>query len=132
MYSLNLVMIVACEGEEVTIEVEVESPYPLTIIINVTPGVPITLTGITSDTEISVIATELTYYVISSVTSQQPACIEIGDEEQYIDVIPSYNDTVATAFCEGDSIFIGGAWVTAPGSYIDHSSTFFGCDSIIT
>lgn len=124
--------IVVCEGEEANIEVEVQSSLPLTIEITVSPGNPLIYTGVISDIEIPVFVTEFTSYVINSVTATLPACITIGDEEQIVDVIPSYNDTVANEICEGDSLLIGNDWIHNPGIYTENATTFFGCDSIVT
>lgn len=37
-----------------------------------------------------------------------------------------------TAICAGDSLLIGGAFVSLPGQYIDTLSNFLGCDSVLT
>ncbi|MBW8060740.1 MAG: T9SS type A sorting domain-containing protein [Solirubrobacterales bacterium] len=45
-------------------------------------------------------------------------------------VNPTYNVSSSDTICDGDSLFIGGAWQTTPGIYYD-TSTVNGCDSIL-
>lgn len=47
-------------------------------------------------------------------------------------VFPTFatNDTVQ--ICSGDSFFVGGAFQTSPGSYVDTLGTVNGCDSVVT
>ncbi|HSF88024.1 MAG TPA: hypothetical protein VLA46_01340, partial [Saprospiraceae bacterium] len=122
---------VACEGDEVNVSLEVESVYPLTIEIIAFPGDTITLTNVTGDTEIPVILQESTLFVIQSVMSAQPICLEIDDEDQEFEVLPVYIDTIQAGICEGDSLMIApGEFVFQPGDYTVYDNTFFGCDSI--
>ncbi|MDY0215591.1 MAG: ice-binding family protein [Bacteroidales bacterium] len=46
-------------------------------------------------------------------------------------VNPAYLDYVSASICDGDSIFLAGAYRTLPGIYIDPLTNAFGCDSII-
>ncbi len=46
-------------------------------------------------------------------------------------VNPTYQSTVNTAICEGESIYVGGANRTTSGTYYDTLITQLGCDSII-
>lgn len=39
--------------------------------------------------------------------------------------------TIAARLCEGDSLFVGGAWQTQAGQYVDSLQTSTGCDSTI-
>ncbi len=45
---------------------------------------------------------------------------------------PNATQTVADSICPGDSLYIGGAWQTTAGSYIDVFVAGNGCDSILT
>ena len=45
---------------------------------------------------------------------------------------PNVIQTVADSICPGDSLYIGGAWQTTAGSYIDVFVAGNGCDSILT
>jgi hypothetical protein len=44
----------------------------------------------------------------------------------------SITDSISANICQGDSLFLGGAYQTANGSYNDVYSTNSGCDSIVT
>jgi len=47
-------------------------------------------------------------------------------------VDPAYSVQVLAAVCNGDSIFLAGAYQTVLGNYVDIFSTSTGCDSVIT
>lgn len=47
-------------------------------------------------------------------------------------VFPSFTQMNADTICDGDSIFVGGAFQTTAGTYIDNLSSTNGCDSTIT
>jgi gliding motility-associated-like protein len=49
-----------------------------------------------------------------------------------LQVLEPILDTVYTGFCEGDSVFAGGAWQTETGFYTDVYTAASGCDSIVT
>ncbi|MDX2002460.1 MAG: T9SS type A sorting domain-containing protein [Chitinophagales bacterium] len=46
-------------------------------------------------------------------------------------VNPSYNQVATVNLCQGDSVFVGGAWQFSSGVFVDTFSTVNGCDSII-
>ena len=47
-------------------------------------------------------------------------------------LLQTYNETDAVTICEGDSIFLAGAWQFDAGTYIDNFQSIDICDSIIT
>ncbi|MEM9548605.1 MAG: gliding motility-associated C-terminal domain-containing protein [Bacteroidota bacterium] len=47
-------------------------------------------------------------------------------------ILPSYNQVVQDSICQGDSIFLEGAWQFSAGTYIDLFTSTDMCDSIIT
>ncbi len=49
-----------------------------------------------------------------------------------LEILPPDSVAVATALCAGDSVFAGGAWQTAAGSYVDVWTNAQGCDSVVT
>jgi len=54
------------------------------------------------------------------------------NDAQYTVVVPQSYDLNATpSICSGDSIFLGGAFQTAPGSFLDTLQSVHGCDSIV-
>jgi hypothetical protein len=76
-----------------------------------------------SETGGSISRTEL-YYTIPGDTSVRVM------STVYVNASAAVNDTVA--ICAGDSVYAGGAYQTAAGTYIDSMQTFAGCDSVIT
>ncbi|MDX1476588.1 MAG: gliding motility-associated C-terminal domain-containing protein [Saprospiraceae bacterium] len=48
-----------------------------------------------------------------------------------LDVIIAMDTTVTPQICEGDSIFLGGAWQTESGTYVDMLMSQEGCDSLL-
>jgi hypothetical protein len=49
-----------------------------------------------------------------------------------VKVNPVYNQTAQLFICQGDSAYLGGAYQTAAGTYVDNLQTISGCDSNIT
>ena len=47
-------------------------------------------------------------------------------------VNPTFNVIDSAQICSGDSIFLGGAFQTTAGSYVDTLTTVNGCDSVVT
>jgi gliding motility-associated-like protein len=47
-------------------------------------------------------------------------------------VIPTVYNTITASICQGDSIWIAGAWRSTPGNYTDQLMSALGCDSILT
>lgn len=48
-----------------------------------------------------------------------------------VTVPQSYENTISSNICQGDSLFAGGAYQYAPGSYTDTYTSIDGCDSVI-
>lgn len=46
-------------------------------------------------------------------------------------VHPNFNQNVSTSICQGDSLFVGGAFQSSPGLYTDLFESQFGCDSLV-
>lgn len=63
------------------------------------------------------------------VNSSMPAFT--GTETNVNFTIEYYEDSVNSAICYGDSVFIGGAWRVGSGIYTDTLATINGCDSLI-
>lgn len=63
-------------------------------------------------------------------TVSQLGCDSIHTLELVVhpDVATNQNITL----CQGDSLFVGGAWQTQSGTYTDTYATIWGCDSIVT
>jgi gliding motility-associated-like protein len=124
--------ITACDNEPATLIITTDSPFPLDIEIIVTPGSPILLDDVTGTFSFTDLPVEETEYVINNVMPSQPACIEITDPFQGIDVYPSYQHLFDVSICEGDSILLGFYWETEAGVYQNTFNTIEGCDSVVT
>ncbi len=48
-----------------------------------------------------------------------------------ITIYPTYSNSINVEICQGDSIFVGGAYQNVGGTYTDSLQTINGCDSII-
>ena len=60
---------------------------------------------------------------------------QLGCDSTIVITVSLYNTTEedqSFAICEGDSIFLMGAWQFSAGVFMDTFTTSFGCDSIIT
>ncbi|TNE62864.1 MAG: T9SS type B sorting domain-containing protein, partial [Bacteroidetes bacterium] len=55
------------------------------------------------------------------------------DSTVYLDlsVLPTYEIPLSASICAGDSLFVGGAFQTVSGMYIDSLVTVNGCDSVM-
>ncbi len=47
-------------------------------------------------------------------------------------VKPTANNLVLDSICPGDSLYLGGAWQTVSGNYVDVFTASYGCDSVLT
>ncbi len=121
-----------CANEPANLQINTDSPFPLSIEISVDPGNPFSFPNVTGNFQFTDLPTESTNYTITSVTPSQEACITITDPEQFIDVYPSYILSDAVALCDGDSIWLGFYWETEAGEYENTFNTLDGCDSIVT
>jgi len=45
-------------------------------------------------------------------------------------VNPTYNDSITVAICQGDSIFLGGAFQSSAGIFTDNLQSIYSCDSV--
>ena len=121
-----------CDNEQATLVINSDSPFPLTVEISSNPGSPFIFNNVTGTFTFNDLPSEDTEYTITSVTPSQPACIEITDPGQTVDVYPSYIHAFEASICDGDSIWLGFYWETEPGVYENTFETFDGCDSVVT
>lgn len=52
--------------------------------------------------------------------------------ETTLEVVSQITVGLSEAICQGDSLFVGGAWQNSPGDYVDSFVGVGGCDSIVT
>ena len=121
-----------CDNIQLTLTINTDSPFPLTVEISAIPGSPFVFNNVTGTFTFNDLPSEDTEYTITSVTPSQPACIEITDPTQLVDVYPSYVHSFDAGICDGDSIWLGFYWETEAGVYENTFETFDGCDSVVT
>src|SRR5688572_15047386 len=101
-----------CDNEPLDLIINTDSPFPLTVEISATPGAPFVFNNVIGSFSFNDLPTQETEYTITSVTPSQPACIEITDPTQLVDVHPSYVHSFDANICDGDSIWLGFYWET--------------------
>ena len=121
-----------CDNVPLILTINTDSPFPLTVEISATPGSPFIFNDVIGTYTFNDLPTQDTEYTITSVTPSQPACIEITDPTQLVDVYPSYVHSFNAGICDGDSIWLGFYWETEAGVYENTFNTFDGCDSVVT
>ena len=67
-------------------------------------------------------------YIDSALTTE--GCDSVVTLE--LTVNPTYAYTIYDTLCNGDSLYFGGSYYSATGSYIDSALTTEGCDSVVT
>jgi hypothetical protein len=121
-----------CDNEPAQLIINTDSPFPLTIEISTDPGNPFSFSDVTGNYPFTDLPAQSTNYTITSAIPSQEACITVTDAEQFIDVYPSYVQSMDVALCDGDSIWLGYYWETEAGEYENTFNTLDGCDSIVT
>ncbi len=120
-----------CDNQQANMTIITDTPFPLDIEITPDPGSPFTFTDVTSNYTFFDLIGGLTEYTITNVTPSQPACIDITDPTQVIDVYPTYITSVDTSICSGDSIWLGYYWENQAGQYNILFYSVDGCDSTV-
>jgi len=120
-----------CDNEPANLILITDTPFPLIVEITPTPGSPFTLTNVTGNYNFTDMPGGTTEYIISNVIPSQPACIEIQDSIQNIEVYSTYEHFIEETICEGDSIFLGYYWETDAGDYEILFHSIKGCDSTV-
>jgi hypothetical protein len=121
-----------CDNEPAQLIINTDSPFPLTIEISTDPGNPFSFSDVTGNYPFTDLPAQSTNYTITSAIPSQEACITVTDAEQFIDVYPSYVQSMDVALCDGDSIWLGYYWEAEAGEYENTFNTLDGCDSIVT
>ena len=121
-----------CDNEAVNLTITSDAPFPIDVEITPDPGSPFTIYNITGSYSIIDVIAGNTDYVISNVITSQPACVELTDAFQIVEVLPTYNHSVEVNLCEGDSIWLGFYWETEAGIYENTLNTIDFCDSVVT
>lgn len=122
----------ACSDETIQLTITTDAPFPITVTITPDPGDPFVLediSGMMSYTDLPFTNTE---YYITEVLTSQPACVELPDPEQTIEMWPDYSGgTGAATLCLGDSILLGNTFYYDSGHYEVNFPTIHGCDSLV-
>jgi len=120
-----------CTGESATLSFTLTGNGPFDVVYsNGSQNFP--LNNILNGHTITVTPTATTTYSIVSVgDNSNPACTSNLGNSVTVTVWPKVNTTQTISICEGESVVLGGAPQTTPGTYTDSLSTVHGCDSII-
>ena len=121
-----------CDNQSATLTLNTNAPFPITVEIQADPGSPFTFDDVVGNYSFTDLPQGNTTYTITSVTPSMEACITVTDDEQAIDVYPTYNHSFDVSICDGDSVWLGFYWETEAGVYENTFNTEHGCDSNIT
>jgi gliding motility-associated-like protein len=121
-----------CDNESATLTLTTNAPFPITVHISSDPGSPFIFDDVVGVYSFTDLPADNTEYTITSVTPSQPACIEITDPSQAIDVYSAFDHSFDVSMCDGDSIWLGFYWETEAGVYENVLTTIDGCDSVVT
>lgn len=120
-----------CEGETavLTFELTGTAPFSFTYDNN---GQPDTITNVNSPYELEVTPTVTTTYVLTSLEDSSPAvCANTLSDSVLITLNQPVTFSQSLEICQGDSLFLGGAFQDQPGTYIDTLTGVNNCDSLV-
>jgi gliding motility-associated-like protein len=121
-----------CDGEDAVLTFTMTGigPFDITYLVNNTP---VTIANVGSPYSITVTPGENTSYTFSSVTDNGGADCS-ADIDITIDIVVGdvINAEADVTICEGETIFLAGAWQDSPGTYVDMIDGVVGCDTILT
>lgn len=92
---------------------------------------PDTLTDIDSGFTMFIHPLQNAQYAVIYLTDQSGCRKNFFAGEYRINVFPVPQEQQAKTICDGDSIFLAGAFQTQAGIYVDTLTAFTGCDSIV-
>jgi hypothetical protein len=79
-----------CDNESAQLIISSDAPFPVSVEISAQPGSPFVFNNISGTFNFIDLPDQSTVYTITNVIPSQPACIELTDSIQVIDVFPSY------------------------------------------
>lgn len=92
---------------------------------------PDTLTGIDSGFTMFIHPPPNAHYAVIDLRDQSGCRKNFFAGDYYINVFPVPQEQQVIPICDGDSLFLAGAFQTQPGIYVDTLTAFTGCDSIV-
>ncbi len=92
---------------------------------------PDTLTGIDSGFTMFIHPPPNAHYAVIDLRDQSGCRKNFFAGDYFINVFPVPQAQQVIPICDGDSIFLAGAFQTQPGIYVDTLTAFTGCDSIV-
>ncbi len=120
-----------CEGESATLSFQISGTPPFDVTYSAN-GINIDLENIFNGHTIVVTPTIPTTYTVEFVASDNPStCFTIGGNSVTVEVNEPETSSQTISICQGESVFLGGASQSTPGTYTDSLTTFDGCDSIL-
>ena len=121
-----------CSGEDITLIVNTDAPFEIDIEISAEPGDATWYYGISSGFIISDTPVGPTDYFISTIIPEEPACFNIDEAYQVVEIQSNLSFSDSLSICEGDSILLGTTWQSLPGDYTVIHPSSQGCDTVFT
>ena len=122
----------ACEGDNITVNITTDAPFPVDIVISLIPGQEILLDNVQDEVSFEHTLIETITISIEEIIPSEAVCSIIEDDPVVVEVWPTYAQSVTLTVCEGDSVWINGQWIFTDGTYVELYSTTLQCDSTVT
>lgn len=120
-----------CLGDSITLTFSTSGKGPFNVVWSA-GNQNDTLKGINNGYVLRLAPTSnTTYSLVSATDGSTPACQAVVSGSATALVRPHYTIQTSRQICEGDSIFLQGAYRKTSGTYRDSLHTIHGCDSII-
>ncbi|MCB0520075.1 MAG: gliding motility-associated C-terminal domain-containing protein [Lewinellaceae bacterium] len=120
-----------CEGEQATLTFTLTGNAPFDVVYS-NGSQNFTLNNIFNGHTIQVSPSATTTYSLLSIgDNSSPACANTANSSVTVTVWPHVSTNETRAICQGDSLFLQGAFQHASGTYYDTLSTIHSCDSVI-
>lgn len=122
---------IICNGDDAELIITSDADFPVDVEITISPGGVFNFESIEGNYTFTEPLYNITELLITNVDPSEPACIQLADDNQLIEVAPDYSDTSSINLCDGDSILIGNVWQKENGFYTEGLQTIHGCDSVV-
>jgi gliding motility-associated-like protein len=120
-----------CQGEQATLTFSLTGNAPFDVVYS-NGSQNFTLNNIFNGHTVQVSPSSTTTYSIVSIgDNSNPACSSNGNSSVTVTVWPHVLTNESISICEGDSVFLQGAFQQVSGTYHDTLSTVHSCDSVI-
>ncbi len=120
-----------CLGDSITLTFTTSGNGPFNVVWSAN-NQNNTLNGISNGHTIRLApAVNTNYGLVSATDGSTPTCQAVVSGTASATVHPHYTVDATAQICEGDSIFLQGAYRKSSGTYRDSLKSIYGCDSVI-